>query len=89
MNTKYLVVLGSDECFWSDDEYCCATAFSFDEFVMSYHVREFCQIEMTPEMVKDGIRLLEDGHFWQGSPVDQETLEDLHTILNEVIFDEQ
>ena len=85
MNTKYLVVLGSDECFWTDDAYSdYITVESFDEFVMAYHVREFCQIEMTPEMVREGLDLLEDGHYWQGSPITQETLEDLHAILNEV-----
>ena len=82
--SKYLVVLGSDECFWSDHSYNNEECQEFHEFVSLYHLREFGEILMTPETVKDGINLLEDGHYWQGSPVTQETLEDLHAIMNEV-----
>lgn len=81
--SKYLITFGED-IFWDVEESFCATCDTFDEFVFCYHIQEFVQIEMTPETVREGINLLEDGHYWQGSPVTQETLEGLHAVLNEV-----
>jgi len=85
--SKFLTVHGSDWCSWSEKPtkrppY--VKCESFEEFVSAYHVREFAWIELTKDSVKSGLSLLEDGHFWQGGNISQETLEDLHALLNEV-----
>lgn len=80
--SKYLVVYDAEQCFWSHKEYRCATTCdTFDEFVMSYQLKERAQLEMDSESIQEAIHLLEDGEYWKGSDVTQTTLEDLHFFL--------